>query len=118
MLGSQVSIGQAAVVCVFSMVVIFAVLFVISLMIDIPAAALKKQKAEPAAPAASAVPAAPAAPAVSAAQDGAELAVITAAIAAYLGKSTDEIVVREIRRVQNNESEWSRSGRTEALRGE
>ena len=112
MLGSQVSIGQAAVVCVFSMVVIFAVLFVISLMIDILAAALKKQKAEPAAPA---VPAAPAAPV---AQDGAELAVITAAIAAYLGKSTDEIVVREIRRVQNNESEWSRSGRTEALRGE
>ena len=109
MLGSQVSIGQAAVVCVFSMVVIFAVLFVISLMIDILAAALKKQKAEPAAPA---VPAAPVA------QDGAELAVITAAIAAYLGKSTDEIVVREIRRVQNNESEWSRSGRTEALRGE
>lgn len=115
MLGSQVSIGQAAVVCVFSMAVIFAVLFVISLMIDILAAALKKQKA---APAASAVPAAPAAPAVPVAQDGAELAVITAAIAAYLGKRTDEIVVREIRRVQNNESEWSRSGRTEALRGE
>ena len=112
MLGSQVSIGQAAVVCVFSMVVIFAVLFVISLMIDILSASLKKQKA------ASPAPAAPAAPAQPAAQDGVDIAVITGAVAVYLGKSTDEIVVREIRRVQNNESEWSRSGRTEALRGE
>ena len=104
MLGSEVSVGQAAIVCLISMAVIFAVLFLISVMIDIMAAVLKRKKG--------------AAPETPAAENGVNIAVLTAAVAAYLGKGTDEIVVREIRKIQNNESEWSRSGRTGALRDE
>lgn len=111
MLGSEVSIGQAAIVCLISMVVIFAVLFLISVMIDILAAVLKLKKGNAPAPVVSASSSA-------VADDGVSIAVLTAAVAAYLGKGTDEIVVREIRKVQNNESEWSRSGRTDALRNE
>ena len=111
MLGNEVSIGQAAIVCLISMVVIFAVLFLISVMIDILAAVLKRKKGNAPAPAVSA-------PSAAVADDCVSIAVLTAAVAAYLGKGTDEIVVREIRKVQNNESEWSRSGRTDALRNE
>lgn len=115
MLGSEVSVGQAAIVCLISMAVIFAVLFLISVMIDIMAAVLKRKKgAAPETPAAAPVPI----PAAPAAKNGVNIAVLTAAVAAYLGKGTDEIVVREIRKIQNNESEWSRSGRTGALRDE
>lgn len=114
MLGNEVSIGQAAMVCLISMLVIFAVLFLISVMIDILAFSLKRKKGknQPATPAAlTAVPVAT--------QDGdTDIAVITAAAAAYLGRDMDEIIVREIRKVQNNESEWSRSSRTEALRND
>lgn len=114
MLGNEVSIGQAAMVCLIGVLVIFAVLFLISVMIDILAFSLKRKKGknQPATPAAlMAVPVPP--------QDGdTDIAVITAAAAAYLGKGMDEIIVREIRKVQNNESEWSRSSRAKALRND
>ena len=45
MLGNEVSIGQAAMVCLISMLVIFAVLYLISVMIDILAFSLKRNKA-------------------------------------------------------------------------
>ena len=111
MLGNEVSIGQAAMVCLISMLVIFAVLYLISVMIDILAFSLKRKKGsnQPATPAA--LMSAP----VPTQGSDTDIAVITAAAAAYLGKGMDEIIVREIRKVQNNESEWSRSSRTEAL---
>ena len=83
MLGNEVSIGQAAMVCLISMLVIFAVLFLISVMIDILAFSLKRKKGknQPATPAAlMAVPVAT--------QDGdTDIAVITAAAAAYLSRN-------------------------------
>lgn len=111
MLGNEVSIGQAAMVCLISMLVIFAVLYLISVMIDIPVFSLKRKKGsnQPATPAA--LMSAP----VPTQGSDTDIAVITAAAAAYLGRGMDEIIVREIRKVQNNESEWSRSSRTEAL---
>lgn len=114
MLGNEVSIGQAAMVCLISMLVIFAVLFLISVMIDILAFSLKRKKGnnQPATPAA--LMSAP----VSTQDGDTDIAVITAAAAAYLGRDIDEIIVREIRKVQNSESEWSRSSRTEALRND
>lgn len=119
MSGIEVTVGQAAVICAFSMGVIFAVLLSISLLIDLLAVWMKRRSradapAEISAPVA-AVP-------VQASEEAVpreietELILITAAVASYLGKRTDEIVVREIRKVQNVESEWSRSVRTEALR--
>lgn len=114
MLGNEVSIGQAAMVCLISMLVIFAVLYLISVMIDILAFSLKRKKGsnQPATPAA--LMSAP----VPTQGSDTDIAVITAAAAAYLGRGMDEIIVREIRKVQNNESEWSRSSRTEALRND
>ena len=44
MLGTAVSIGQAAMVCLISRLVIFAVLYLISVMIDILAFSLKRKK--------------------------------------------------------------------------
>lgn len=111
MLGNEVSIGQAAMVCLISMLVIFAVLYLISVMIDILAFSLKRKKGSNQPPA----PATPMAAPVAARDSDTDIAVITAAAAAYLGRGMDEIIVREIRKVQNNESEWSRSSRTEAL---
>lgn len=67
--------------------------------------------AAPAAPAASAAPAAPAAPASSV-----DAVLVAAAIAAYLGTSTDQFVVRSIRRVSAAQSTpWGLASRANAL---
>ena len=59
-----------------------------------------------------AAPAAPAAPAPARRDDTADAVLAAAAIAAYLGKSTDQFVVRSIRRVTSAETPWSQAGRT------
>lgn len=105
MLGNNVSIGQAAVICVFSMVVIFAVLLVISFAIDILSVFQRKGSRHPSGNSEKAQTQAA----------NPDVLMIAAAIAAYLGKGIDEIVVREIRTTQNRESEWCRSARIDAL---
>lgn len=106
MFGDQVTFSQAVIVCVFSLVVVFAVLLVISYVIDLTAWLINrfskggKTKAAPAA--------APAAQPVR--DDSAEAVLVAAAVAAYLGKSTDEFVVRSIRRA-GAESPWCQSGK-------
>ena len=105
MLGDNVSIGQAAVICVFSMIVIFAVLLVISFAIDILAVFQRKSFRHPSGNS----------EAVQAQAKNPDMLIITAAIAAYLGKRIDEIVIWEIRTTQNRESEWCRSARIDAL---
>lgn len=83
MLGSEVSVGQAAIVCLISMAVIFAVLFLISVMIDIMAAVLKRKKgAAPETPGAAPVPI----PAAPAAENGVNIAVLTAACCRLSGQ--------------------------------
>lgn len=117
MYGDNVTFLQAAIVCVFSLAVVFAVLFAISYIIDLVAWFLKKQeKASAPAPAPAPVPTPAPAPDPAPAQQGQlDVVLITAAVAAYLGKRSDEIVVRSIRRVGAEETAWSRSGRLDSM---
>lgn len=45
------------------------------------------------------------------------VAVITAAIAASLNRSTHDIVVRSVKRVPNNTPAWNRAGRSQQISG-
>ena len=110
MFGEQITIGQAVTVCLFSLAVVFIVLLAISYIIDLTAWILKKASKTPAA--APAPVSAPAAPAPARRDDTADAVLAAAAIAAYLGKSTDQFVVRSIRRVTSAETPWSQVGRT------
>lgn len=108
MFGDYITIGQAVIVCVFSLIVVFAVLLIQSYVIDLTAWIIQrfsKKKAQ--APAAQAAPAS--------VDDSTDAVLAAAAIAAYLGKSTDEFVVRSIRRVSGSETPWTQAGRTSSL---
>lgn len=107
MFGNDITFGQAVIVCLFSLAVVFAVLLLISFLIDLIHWAVEKlsggkKDAEP-------VQAPPPAPA-----DTQELPVLAAAaIAAYLGARPDQFVVRSIRRIQD--SGWALTGRADSL---
>lgn len=92
---------NAALNTLMGMGIVFIVLILICLIIYcfkfLSVAENKKKKAEPA-PVAKATPAAPAAPVVQAQDDLELVAVIAAAIAASTGTSTDDFVVRSIKR--------------------
>jgi len=103
-----ITIGDAVVVCVFSLAVVFIVLLAISYMIDLVHWILTRNAKAPA-PAPAAAPAAPA-PAPQA--PSADPVLIAAAVAAYLGTSTDRIVVRSIRRAAPEETPWVQASRT------
>lgn len=113
MYGDNVTFAQAAVVCVFSMAVVFIVLLAISYMIDIIAYFVNRKskkavKTEPAQEVSRQEPSEPH-------PDHIDVVLVTAAVAAYLGKRTDEIVVRSIRKIGTEETTWSRAGRIESM---
>ena len=108
-----ITMGKALIVCGFSLAVVFLVLLTISYMIDLVHWLLTRSEKKPAAPAPAAGPA-PAAPAP--AKDTTATAVIAAAaIAAYLGTTTDQFVVRSIRRVAGEETPWVQSSRPNTI---
>ena len=108
-----ITMGKALIVCGFSLAVVFLVLLTISYMIDLVHWLLTRSEKKPAAPAPAAGPA-PAAPAP--VKDTTATAVIAAAaIAAYLGTTTDQFVVRSIRRVAGEETPWVQSSRTNTI---
>lgn len=114
MYGDVITIGEAVTVCVFSMVTVFVVLLAISYIVDLTAMIVRKIEKKPA-PAATpkAAPAPAAAPAAAPAKKdtSADAVIVAAAVAAYLGTSTDRIIVRSIRRVAEAESSWSQASR-------
>ena len=115
MFGAQITIGQAVTVCLFSLAVVFLVLLAISYLIDLIAWIVRKieKKDTPKAPAAVSAPAQSTAPAPR--DDSVDAVLVAAAVAAYLGKNTDEFVVRSIRRAAAPESFWSQLGRADSL---
>lgn len=109
MFGDQITLAQAVTVCLFSLAVVFAVLLLLSCLIDLIHWAVGKLSAPP-------VPAPAPETAVSApAQaDSRELAVLAAAaIAAYLGTQPGQFVVRSICRVPD--SGWTLAGRVDSI---
>ena len=110
-----ITMGKALIVCGFSLAIVFLVLLTISYMIDLVHWLLTRSEKKPAAPAPAAGPA-PAAPAPAPVKDTTATAVIAAAaIAAYLGTTTDQFVVRSIRRVAGEETPWVQSSRTNTI---
>lgn len=115
MFGDSITIGQAVIVCVFSLVVVFAVLLAISYLIDLIALIVsraEKKKKAGAAPRQAAQPEQPAA-ATGAGTD--EAVLVAAALAAYLGTEPDRLVVRSIRRVTAEQTPWSQAVRNGSL---
>ena len=116
MYGDIITMGQATIVCVFSLALVFIVLLAISYMIDLTAYIVrkgeKKQDPKVAAPAKAAAAPAPAATVV----DDTTNVVLAAAVAAYLGCSTDQIVVKSIRKIVNVETSWAQKSRMDSVR--
>lgn len=118
MYGDVVTIPQAITVCVFSIAVVFFVLYLLSVLINVVAAIINgaQKKSDPA-PATKAAPA-PVETVTETAEpedDGALTAVIAAAIAAATGKSASSFVIKSIRPL-NQDSEWGRISRSSSLR--
>lgn len=109
MFGDVITMGDAVVVCLFSLAVVFLVLLAISYMIDLVHYLLTRGERKPAAPAPA--PAAPVAAAAPARDDHADAVLVAAAVAAYLGTTTDQFVVRSIRRLVPEESPWVQASR-------
>lgn len=109
MFGDNVTFGQAVIVCLFSLAVVFGVLLLLSCLIDLIHWAVGKFS--PGRPAPQPPRAAAPAPASAPSQELAVLA--AAAVAAYLGAPPDQFVVRSIRRVQD--SGWALAGRVDSL---
>lgn len=114
MFGDQVTIPQATLVALFSITVVFLVLLSISYLIKIVAGIVNRNQKPKQQEVAKAAPVQEA-PAEEEPEDDSHLvAVITAAVASYLGKDAGSFVVKSITPL-NTESDWSRLSRTRAL---
>ncbi len=115
MYGESITYTQAVIVCIFSLIVVFAVLQAITYMINIVAWLTNcgdKKRGLPVPPEATkAVPAA----APASVDSHIDVVLITAAVAACLGKDTSSFVVRSIRRIGTEETAWNRAGRLNSL---
>ena len=113
MFGENLTIGQATTVALFSIAVVFLVLLAISYLIVLVSKVVNRKPKETTPVVTKAAPVAEA-PAVEKKDDTALVAAITAAVAAYLGKSANSFVVKSITPL-NTESDWSRLSRTSSL---
>lgn len=112
MLGEQVSMNQALVVTLFSMGIVFLALLAISFILDIFKVTLGKEnkKDEQTKPIAEEKQ-------QEKQEDEEEIvAVITAALAANIGKRADELIIKNIKRIPDLEPAWIKAGRLEQMR--
>ena len=114
----NVTIPESLLVTVFSMAVVFATLLIISYLVDVLRMILnKKEKKQETVAAPQEVK--KEAPVVNIAvqEDDTELvAVITAAIAAMTGSNPSGLVVRNIKRMPESDTSWSKAGKIELMR--
>ncbi len=116
MFGEYITLGEAIVVTLFSMGVVFISLLAISYLIDLMKVSLSK-KDKKAADAKVVQQSKQSVVNTVVEQDDTELvAVITAAIAAMTGTSTSGLVVRNIKRIPDYDSSWSKTGKIELMR--
>ena len=103
MYGNEVSLNQAFFISVFAMIVVFLVLLIISYLIDITAFFIngsKKKKVVNVKSENEVINTG-----VKASSDDL-VAIIAAAVAAYLGTTVDNIRISKIRRVPQNDTPW------------
>ena len=109
MYGDKVELGQALFISLFAMAIVFLVLLVISYLIDITAffikGSVKPKKVNVEANKTKTVE-----PVTSKKGSDDTVAVIAAAIAAYLGTSVDNVRIAKIRRIPQNSTAWSERG--------
>ena len=116
MFGETIEFGEMVIITVFSMGVVFATLLVISFILDLfrVVFAEKKSKEVKKEPQPQTITATP--EPVKTGTDEELIAVITAAIADYLGKGTDKLIVRKITPMASQEPIWAQMGRIDQMR--
>lgn len=116
MFGESISIGEMMTITVFSMGVVFATLLVISFILDLFKVIFAEKKSQEVKkePQTQTMTAAP--EPEKARTDEELVAVITAAIAAYIGTGTDKLIVRRITPMVSREPIWAQMGRIDQMR--
>lgn len=104
------------IITLFSMGVVFATLLVISLILDVFKVVFAEKKSQEVkkGPQPQTITATP--EPMSTGTDEELIAVITAAIAAYIGKGTDKLIVRKITPMASQEPIWAQMGRIDQMR--
>ena len=120
MFGDNIGFGNAGIVCVFSLIVVFFVLIIISYLIDFVAALLKKdKKAESGTGKGKSAAVEPVSKNGIITQDTEDnqrlAAIITAAAVAFTGVSSNNLVVRKITRLPASDSAWGQMARQEYI---
>ena len=116
MFGESIEIGEMITITLFSMGVVFTTLLVISFILDLFKVifAEKKPQGVRKEPQPQTITAAP--EPVKTDADEELIAVITAAIAATIGKGTDKLIVRKITPMASQEPIWAQMGRIDQMR--
>ena len=116
MFGDKLSLLDSGVITIFSMVVVFISLLVISYLIDLMRVSVSKKDKKAVDTNTNQQAPQPVVNAVVEEDDTELVAVITAAIAAMTGTSTSGLVVRNIKRIPDLDTTWSRTGKVELMR--
>ena len=112
MYGELITMGDAGVITLFSMGIVFATLLLISFVLDLFKVIFAEKKKETVAAPAAAAPA----PLPVVEEDDDELVVvITAALAAHMGRSADQLIVRSIVQTGGQQLPWAQAGRMELI---
>lgn len=111
MYGNQITMGDAFTITIFSMLLVFAALIVISYFIDLVAMLVNKKKK----PAETTV-SVPVEESVPETDDTELIAVLAAAVAATSGKSLDSFIVRSARRAERAKSPWEQAALRDLMR--
>lgn len=112
MYGDNITMGDAFVITIFSMLLVFAALVVISYFIDLVAMLVNRKKK----PAAEAVPTVPTEETSVEMDDTELIAVLAAAVAATGGKSLDSFIVRSARRTERVKTPWEQAALRDLMR--
>lgn len=116
-MGESVTIGDSLIITVFSMGVVFIVLYLISLLIRVLKVAANGKKEDKETNTPNIVEANTVEEEIDETDEGELLAAIAAAIAASLDVSVPQIRIREIRRISQNTPVWADMGRREQMKG-
>lgn len=120
MYGEKLSSSDTAVITIFCIAVVFIVLLVISYVIDINAKLVEAMTKKEAVPAASVSPAQPVAAAPAAEPepvvvDNRKAILAAAAVAAYLSTDRNNIVVRRISKIQEQDTLWAKNALAQSM---
>lgn len=116
MFGDKISLLEAGIVTVFSMAVVFISLLAISYIIDLMRVAFSKKDNKAVETKTIQQVSQPVVNTVVEEDDTELVAVITAAIAAMIGTNSSGLVVRNIKRLPDLDTTWSKTGKIELMR--